>query len=412
MPVYVYTARTRTGEKAEGQVEAPDRRSALIQIERLGHVPVTVSDRGSLAASEKKARRPWITWKNRKERMGMRNMLLFTTELSDLLASGMKLGHALNSLANRQTGKAGDAIIADLRDQILRGSNLSDAMLRHPETFSQLYISMIRAGEAGGALKEVLARLVHHFERAQETREKIVMALIYPMIVLAMGFATLVFSMVYVVPSFEEVFSQMDAALPLPTRILVGMSGWTLRYGVLIVAAIVIGAVLTSRAFKTPSGRLWRDGAMLKIPLVKGVLLAGILSNFARTLETLMANGVRVVQALGIVEQTVGNAVIAREINNARDRVADGTTISGPLAASNVFPPMLTDMLAIGEQTGDMCSALRHIARRYENELERSLKIFITALEPILIVLVAIVVGFIAIAILMAVFSLSSGLSA
>ncbi len=412
MPVYVYTARTRTGEKAEGQVEAPDRRSALVQIERLGHVPVTVSDRISIAASEKNTRRPWITWKSRKERMGMRNMLLFTTELSDLLASGMKLGHALNSLANRQTGKAGDAIIADLRDQILRGANLSDALIRHPKTFPSLYVSMIQAGEASGSLGEVLERLVRHYERAHETREKIVMALIYPIIVLFFGFGTLVFAMVYVLPKFEEVFAQMEGALPLSTRMLIGLSGWMLRYGLFIVAAIVIGAVLTSRAFKTPAGRLWRDGAMLKLPLVRGVIASGVLSNFAHTLETLMTNGVRVVQALGIVEHVVGNAVVAREINRARERVADGTTISAPLAASKVFPAILTDMLAVGEQTGDMCSALRHIARRYDNELDRNLKIFITAIEPILIVGVAVVVGFIAVAILMAVFTLSSGLGA
>ncbi len=412
MPVYLYTARTRTGEKTGGEVEAPDRRLALLQIERLGHIPVTVTDRGSVAAASTSEQRPWITWRRGPSRLNLRAMLLFATELNDLLASGMKLGHALNALASRQTGKAGSAIVADLRDQILRGASLSDALARHPRSFPDLFVSIVRAGEASGALQSSLAHLAHHYERVQETREKILMALIYPMIVLAMGIGTLIFSMVYVVPNFQEVFDQMDAALPLPTRMLLGLSGWTLHYGPILLAVTVIGCVLASRAFKTPAGRLWRDGFLLKLPLVKGVVAAGILANFARTLETLMANGVRVVQALDIVRQTVGNAVIAREIGHARERVTDGATISGPLAASKAIPPMLTDMLSVGEQTGDMCGALRHIARRYENELERSLKIFITALEPLLIVVVAVIVGFIAIAILMAVFSLSTGLSA
>lgn len=412
MPAYSYKARTRGGEKVEGVVEAPDRRGALLEIERRGQIPVSVAEPGATKNGPPARRNPLLQRHHAADRMKARDMLLFTTELSDLLASGMKLGQALNSLATRRTGGAGDAVVSDLRDRIMRGANLSDALAAHPDTFPNLYVSMIRAGEAGGALGEVLARLVRHFERAQETREKIIAALIYPVIVLVMGFGTLVFSMVYVIPSFEEVFSQMETGLPLPTLMLIGMSRWMVRYGLFVLAGLIIGLVLLSRAFKTPSGRLWRDGLLLRFPLLKGVVAAGIFSNFAQTLETLMANGVRVVQALGIIEKTVGNSVVAREIARARERVADGTTISGPLAASQVFPPMLTDMLSVGEQTGDMCGALRHIARRYDNELDRNLKILTAALEPILIVVVAVIVGFIAISILMAVFQLSSGLGA
>ena len=164
-------------------------------------------------------------------------------------------------------------------------------------------------------------------------------------------------------------------------------------------------------AIQTERGRLAWDGFLLKIPLVRGILASGIYANFARTLGTLLANGVPVLQALGIVEKTVGNTVIGAEIHKARDRVTDGTSISGPLAAGKVLPEIMTDMLAVGEQTGDMPGALSHIARRYENELDRNVKIFTTALEPILIVVVAVMVGFVAISILMAVFNLTSGLN-
>jgi type II secretory pathway component PulF len=421
MPSFAYTARSRSGQKVDGVVEATDRRTALAQIERLGHVPVSVSEAGKpapappAAAGAKGARRevaaPTAPEAPRHgERMGTREVLLFTTELRDLLASGMRLGNALNTLANRKTGRAGDRIIPRLRDEIVQGASLSDALSRHPRSFPNLYVNMIKAGEASGAMSDVMDRLVVHYERVQEVKEKVLMALVYPAIVMVLGAATLVFSLIYVVPKFKMIFQQMGQALPLPTRMLLATSDWLARYGLFALVGIGLAAVLLNRLTHTPRGRRAWDGLLLRLPLIHGIVAAGTYANFARTLATLLGNGVPVLKALGIVEQTVGNAVIAAEIRKARDRVTDGTTISGPLAAGKVFPLIMTDMLAIGEQTGDMSSALKHIARRYENELDRNVKIFTTALEPLLIVLVAVMVGFVAISILMAVFNLTNGL--
>ncbi len=435
MATFAYTARTRDGQKVEGRIEASDRRGALGRIEALGQVPVSVSEVGGKAPAaaprakpaRKAAAKPVAPAKasrtgrkaparapgarSRPPRLNGRDLLVFTTELSDLLASGMTLGHALNTLGNRNSGRDSDEVIRTLRDDIVRGSSLSDALARHPDTFGNLYCSMIRAGEASGAIDEVLRRLVDHYERVQQTKEKVIMALVYPMIVLLMGVLTIIFSMVYVVPKFKVVFEQLGETLPLPTRMLIGGSEWLVQYGWAALIVVGVLVVLGRKALKTPSGRRTYDGLLLRTPLIRGVVASGVYSNFARTLSTLLANGVPVLGALGIVEHTVGNLVIGEEVHQARERVTDGTTISGPLAASAVFPPMLTDMLAIGEQTGDMPSALTHIARRYENELDRHIKIFTTALEPILIVFVAVMVGFVAISILMAVFSLTNGLN-
>lgn len=391
-----------------GTVEAPDRRVALLRIEELGHIPVAVQEGASSAPSGVKASP--VKWKGRGRRMSARDVLVFTTELSDLLASGMRMGNALNVLANRKTGRATDQIIASLRDEIIQGTSLSDAMAKHPSTFSKLYVSMIRAGEASGAMADVLSRLVEHYERMQELKEKVVAALVYPAIVLVMGLATMVFSMVYVVPKFTVVFEQMQESLPLPTQILISLSEWLIRYGWAMAISIVVLVILLNRGIQTKAGRLWWDGLLLKLPLLRGVISSSTFASFARTLGTLLSNGVPVLQALGIVENTVGNTIISREIRKARDRVTDGTTISGPLAAGKIFPSLMTEMLAIGEETGDMSSALGHIARRYESDLDRSLKIFTTALEPILLVLVALMVGFVAISILTAVFSMTNGL--
>lgn len=413
--IFNYTAKDKAGLRVEGAIEANDRLTALRQVERKGLIPVSIAA-GSVAARPRESKGPATPGmgvglnRNKGPRMKPREVLTFSTELSDLLASGMNLGQALSTLANRKTGSAADGIIRDLRDQIIQGTTLSDSMAKHPGSFPSLYVSMVKVGEASGALAEIMLRLVEHYERMQDMREKVIMALVYPMIVLVMGIGTMIFSMVFVIPKFSAIFLEMGSTLPLPTRILISMSNGMLKYGWLIIGLIAVGMVLLKRYLQTAGGRQRWHRLQLKAPFIKGIVASSTYANFARTLSTLLTNGVPALQALTIVEKTVDNVVIAAEIRNARDRVTDGTTISGPLAAGRVFPPLMTDMLAIGEQTGDMPGALKHIAHRYENELNRNVKLFTTALEPILIVVVALLVGFIAVSIVMAVFNITSGL--
>ncbi|MEI6210413.1 MAG: type II secretion system F family protein [bacterium] len=414
MSNFNYKARAKDGRRVEGQIDAADRRDAMLAVERMGHTPLAVTEVGGAKAAAKAAaageRKTW--WKmEERDRMKAREVSLFTAELSDLLAAGMTLGSALNCLAGHGGGITPSArTAADLRDRIVRGEALSDAVAAHSKSFPELYGNMIRAGEASGALPDVLARLVVHYERLLDMRERITMALAYPTIVLVMGIITVVVAMVAIIPKFMTIFNNMKVALPLPTRMLIFTSHFLQVYGIFILIALVLAGIMFRRHIQTTAGRFWWDGFKLRVPLVKGIIATGVYANFARTLQTLMANGVPVLQALKITEQTVGNKVIGEELRRARERVTDGTTISGPLAAGKVFPPMMTDMMAIGEQTGDMAGALDHIGRRYESELDRNIKIFTTALEPILIVLVAVVVGFVAISILMAVMKVTTGL--
>jgi len=414
MANFTYTARTRAGEKIEGSVEAADRRTALLQIERMGHVPIAVKERSAEEIRAPSSGFSWTAWLSRRPhrlKMSTREVLIFTSELSDLLASGMKLSNALNALSHRRTNSAGDEIIKTLRDEIIQGTSLSDALAQFKESFPTLYVSLIRSGEVGGNQPEVMQRIVKHYERLQEVKEKVIMALVYPCIVLFVGFATLVFSMVFVIPRFASIFEDLGSTLPLPTRILIAISTGMIHYGWLIAIAIVALALLFRHYLDTEPGRMWWHGMQLKVPLIRDIVMANAFTQFSRTLGMLISNGVPVLDALAIGERTVQNTVIAREIRNAKERVTDGTTISGPLAAGKIFPPMLTDMLAIGEETGDMSGALAHIARRYEAMLDRSVKIFTTVLEPILMVLMAVLVGFVAISILLAVFDLTNGLN-
>jgi len=418
MPVFSYIAKSRGGERVTGTVEANDRRGALIQLERMSYVPISLKEGGNVASSPakgasagKKSAAGFKWSRNAPPRMKMREVLFFTRELSDLLASGMTLGTALNTLARRETGKAQDVIIPQIRDEIVQGASLSDALAKRGDTFSNLYISMVRAGEASGDLSGVLERLCRHYERAQEAREKVLMALSYPVIVLLVGILTIFFVMTFVVPRFSQMFAELGSTLPLPTQLLIGISNALLNYWwmMLLVGGLIV--YVARRYLHTDEGHLRWHRAQLHLPVFKGIVSAGAYAQFARTLSALLNNGVPVLQALSIVEHTVGNRVIADEIRNARSRVTDGASISEPLAAGGVFPGLLTDMLAVGEESGDMAGSLNHIANRYEHDLDRSVKLLTTIIEPLLILLIAGMVGFVAISMLLAVSELTSGLN-
>ncbi|MBO7207858.1 MAG: type II secretion system F family protein [Kiritimatiellae bacterium] len=338
-------------------------------------------------------------------------VLLFTSELADLIEAGMTLGQALQALANQgEENGAQRYVCQDLCDRIVRGETFSSACSHHSKTFEPLYVNMIAAAEAAGAMVDVLRRLADHYERSDSMRGKIKSALSYPVIVLIFGVFAVVAALVWIIPKFEKVFSSMGATLPLPTRILIGMSNALISWGWLIGIVVAALALLFVKWKNSPSGQYKVDGWKLRAPLIKGIIACGLYSSLAYTLKTLLMNGVNVLQALKIAEETCSNAVIAKALNTARKRVTDGTSISGPLAASGVFPKMMTDMLAIGEQAGDMIGSLEHIGSRYQKEMDRNIASFTNALEPILIVAIAIVVGFIAISILTAVFEVSATL--
>lgn len=438
MITFAYTAKSRAGQTAGGTLNAADRREAKLELQRRGLVPVTLTESGAPVAAAPKATpekarpakaatvaKPVEVKRDgrdvrdardgrdgkpvRQVRLGIRQVLLFTQELNDLIGAGMTLGHALNTLASRDSNLAQKSIMVAVRDDIVRGSNLSDALARHSRTFPPFYVSMVRAGEASGQLSDALVNISRHYERLAETREKLIGALTYPVIILCIGLLTMVFCMTFVIPKFAQMFSDIGQALPASTRLLIGMSGFFTQYGLILLAATVVLVVAVRRWLQTEPGGMFRDRLLLAIPFVRAIVSANAYTHFARTLGGLMQNGVPVLRALGIVENTMGNRIISRQIASARARVTDGASISRPLEEGKVFPPLLTDMLRIGEETGDVPAALRRIAERYDGELSRSLKAFTTILEPLMMLFIAVIVGFIVASMLLAVMALSSG---
>lgn len=415
MAEFSYIARDHDGVRVEGKVQAPDRRAALAQMEHLGLMPVTLQEGNGETSSKQAQPAQRSLWSRlgraeRPARLRTREMLIFSREVRDLLSSGMTLSETLNTLSQHQTNPAARQIVTALRDRIIGGASLSNALAQWPDTFSPLYISMIRSGEASGDLSGVLDRVCLHYERVMAAREKVIQAMIYPMIIIVVGTATISFAMIFVVPRFAATFRSLGSSLPLPTLILINGSNFLMHWGWLVLILLIAGGVAFRRLIRTPKGELWWHHRLLKMPLAKHIIASDAYGQFARTLGVLLSNGVPVLQALSIVEETMGNRVLAAEIREARNRVTDGTSISGPLAAGKIFPPMLTEMLAVGEKTGDLSAALGHIARRYDEELDRYMKIFTSLLEPMMILIMAIVVGFIAVSLLLAVFDLTSAL--
>jgi len=412
MPTFNYIARDSEGKRKDGTVDAADRNAALILLQQMGCTPLSLTPvAGGETSASSKNRIQFKFSTGQKTRMKPRAMLLFTRELADLLSSGMTLGRALHTQARRGSEDVSAKITQRLRDEVVQGSSLSDALKIYPDSFPQLYISMVRAGEASGALAEALKGLCNHYERVQEAKSKVITALIYPAIVLAVGVLSVIGLMVFIIPKFSTIFDDLGGTMPLPTRILMGISNGMIQYGWIMLLILVGAGVAFSRHIKTPNGRKWLDAHQLKLPVVSKITRANSFAHFARTLETLIRNGVPILKALTISEETVGNSVIAEEIGAARNRVTDGSSIAGPLAAGGVFPELLTDMLAVGEETGDLPGALAQIARRYDEELDFSIKILTTVLEPLLILGVALIIGFVAVSMLMAVFDLTGGLS-
>lgn len=410
MPTFQYRAKTQSGEAVSGALVAGDRRAALQQLGRMGYFPIAVEVADTpAAAGTTKSPKP-TGWRFARRAMSRRDVLAFAAQLHTLLRSGMQLSQALDTLARRSTKPGTRAVMEKLRDQIIEGASLSEALSHHPREFGQFFVNLVRAGEASGRLEDVLERLTKHYEQVGEIRDKVVTALIYPAIVGTVGLCTIVFFMTVMVPRFAQMFKEINRVMPLPTRILIAVSDLVLTFW-WVPVLLAVAAVLAYRHMnRTAAGRLWLDGWKLRLPLLGPVLLMHALSQFARTLATLLENGVPVLTALQIVEGTMTNQVIANEIRQARARVTDGTTLSTPLAKGKIFPPLLIDMLAVGEQSGEVVPALKNIADTYERELGQRLKIFTTALEPLIIIGMAVVVGAIVLSVLLAVFDITAGI--
>ncbi len=405
MAQFTYKARRRSGELVEGLLEGADRAAVLVQLEKLGLFPlaVTSSRGGAEKAAPGKPRTlasilpPTLAAQlNKRRQPKLQELATYTEQLANLLRAGMPLTMALNSMVGLSTkGIPGD-VSRQLKQDVTEGRSLSDAMLRQSDIFPGLVINMVRAGEQSGALEEVLRRMASHFERFAEAQSKFKSAMVYPLMVCIVGTALVWFFMTKVLPQFMGLFQSFDnVTLPFTTQVLVTTSNFLARWWWLILIVAVLISLVFVRFKSTPSGRRSVDRLKLGLPVVGRVVRLNLFGQFAQTLGTLMRNGVPVLQALKITEQVVPNVILGEAIAKTREGVTDGKTLAQPLAKSGVFPQLMIDLIRIGEDTGDVPAALENVANTYERELNLALRAMTNLIEPLVIIAIAVVVGFI-----------------
>ena len=422
MPQFAYKARRRTGEVVKGVLEVPDRAAALVQIERLGLFPVLVdaTKAGGAPVAAQVAERPAKAGilpsairdlLVRKRKPKLQELATFTQQLSNLLKCGMPLTAALNSMGYLDSKGIPSSVSKELKQDVMEGKSLSDALLKQPNTFSDLYVNMVRAGEQSGALVEVLVRLANHFERFAEVQSKFISALIYPIIVACVGVVIVIFFMTFMLPRFMTIFQGLKVPLPWATRVLMGISDLFSGYWWLMILLIITAIVLFKRFQSTEHGKKKLDSWKMNAPVLGKAIRLNLFGQFARTLSTLLVNGVPVLTALKITEQIVPNLIVKEAIARTREQVTDGKTIAQPLAQSKLFPQMMIDLLKIGEETGDVPGALQNIAETYENELSIQLRVMTNLIEPAMIIVMAIGVGGLLFSVLSAMFAITSTIS-
>jgi type II secretory pathway component PulF len=324
----------------------------------------------------------------------------------------MPLTVALHSMSHLESKGISAEVSQQLRQEVMEGRSLSDAISKQPVIFSDLYVNMVRAGESSGALVEVLRRMASHFQQFAEVQSKMTTAMIYPVMVCCVGAGLVLFFIYFMLPKFIEMFTGFGVDLPLPTRILMKVSYVFTTYWWLLLLLLVAGIIVFQRFRATESGRRKLDQMKMKLPVIGKVVRTNLFAQFARTLSTLLQNGVPVLTALKITEQVIPNRLLKEAIAKTREAVTDGKTIAQPLAQSKLFPQLMVDLVKIGEDTGDVPGALANLAETYEGELQISLRIMMNLIEPVLIIVMALGVGFLLVSVLLPMFKLISNINA
>ena len=403
MPTFAYRAADRRGQTIDGVMEAPDVRGVVERLQRDAYFPIHVAPQSERRSAF------GLSWQaGGRRRVSRRDVLTFTQQLGTLVEAGLPLDRALAILEDVAMSPRLRAITGDILKSVRSGTSLAEAMGKHhPRPFSRLMINMVRAGEKGGVLEATLKRLGELLEETQEFKETLVSALIYPLLLTTVGGAAVVFLLTFVIPRFVEIFKDLGQALPLPTQILLAVSGGIQQYWWLIAGA-VLGIILAIRmTLSTDSGRWQWDRLLLKLPLLGEVVLKTETARFARVLGTLLKSGVPVLTALGVVRELAGNLILARAIERVSEGVRRGAGIAVPLAEAQIFPVMAVHMVRVGEETGRLEEMLLKVAADFESEVRRLVKRLMGLLEPGIILVMGLVVGFIVVALLLAIFSLT-----
>lgn len=403
MPQFIYKAKDTSGQLVSGKLEAESTANVISRLQTMGYFPVSVQDAressGAAAAGKQ----------GKVKRVSINDMATFNRQLADLLSSGIPLVKALSVIQNQTPNPSLKEIIAQVTQDVSGGDSLAGAMSRHPKTFNKLFIAMVKAGEAGGLLDQVLQRLADFAESEAETRSKVKSALAYPVVMVFAGFGAVIVLLTFVMPKIMKIYEDLNQELPATTVFLISTSKFLQQYWYIVLGAVIGAGVVFWRAKNTKEGRRALDSFVIKIPILGDMIVKKEVANFARTLGSLLHNGVSILPALDITHGVLNNQIVADEVAKIPENVTQGEGVAGPLRKSTVFPPVVVNMMAIGEETGRLDNVLTKIARSYDSEVDRSMKTLTSLLEPMIILFMGLIVGFIVISMLLPIFSIDPG---
>lgn len=400
MATYAYKVRDKQGQLVEGTIEADNEALVAARLREMGFALIAI-DQQNESALKKEIKIPGFG-----DKVKLKDLSIFSRQFATMINSGLSLMRALHILGDQTENPALARIIGEVSTAVERGESLSDAISKHPKVFDRLYVAMVRAGETGGVLDQVLMQLADTIEKQVALRAKIKSAMTYPVAVLVLVVFILAGMLIFVVPMFESMYSELGGTLPLPTRILLGASGFVTSY----ILFIMVGAGVAVFAFKkwkaTPAGLAQWDAISLKAPVFGGLLHKTSIVRFARTMESLLRAGVPILESLEITSETVGNAVMERAVDDIQQRVKQGESLAAPMSDHEIFPAMVTQMLAVGEETGAVDTMLDRVGAFYEAEVEATVDALTSLLEPLLIVVLGGTVGGMVVALYMPMFNI------
>ncbi len=418
MPTYAYEAMNSSGQEVREEIEATTSEEAIAKIRGKGYFPTKVREKAAKKRVNKKGAAGDTMTPTRKMPISIggvprKQLVSFTRQLSTLQDAGLPILRSLQILEQQQRPGLLKAIIGGVGDDVEGGGTLSDAMAKYPKAFDKLYCNMINAGEAGGVLDLILARLADFMEKAAKLKKKVIGAMIYPVVVISIAVGVVTMIMIFVIPKFEKIFTDFKLELPAPTQILLAISRWFAQdYGwayVLAFPFVFVGLIKLIRM--SDGGKYAVDVVKLKIPILGSILSKTAIARFTRTLGTLISAGVPILDAINITKETSGNEVYARALVKVHDAIREGESMADPLRATKVCDAIVVNMIDVGEETGDLDKMLLKVADNYDNDVDVLVGSLISILEPVMVVVLGVIVGFIVVALFMPMITLINGIS-
>ncbi len=402
MPVYKWEGRTRDGAVKKGTMEAPNEATVTAQLRAQKITPSSVKK--SLGAVEIKI--PGL-----KRKVKTKDLVVFTRQFATMIDAGLPLVQCLDILSSQQENPTFKEILLKVKEDVEAGNTFADSLAKHPRIFDRLYTNLVNAGEVGGILDTILNRLAAYIEKAMNLRKKVKGAMVYPSTVVGVAVIVVAIILVFVIPVFQQMFGSMGKNLPAPTLFVIALSEFTKKYFLFMLVLVFIAGVAFKRSYRTEKGQLFFDKIFLRLPVFGSLIRKVAVAKFTRTLGTLVSSGVPILEGLDVVSRTAGNRVVELAILKTKDSIAEGRTIAEPLKETGVFPPMVVQMIAVGEATGALDQMLSKIADFYDTEVDEAVGALTAAIEPLLMVFLGGAIGGLVVAMYLPVFQLAGTVS-